>query len=354
MAQTHTSQERSHEIDLLRGVACASVVLFHFLYRGQQADWIADRVGPLLSEVARYGYLGVDLFFIISGYVVFSSAQGASVRAFVASRVARLYPAYWVAAGMTAGLAWLLASPLFSVSLRDFLINLTMLMHLLPLRMGVELVDGAYWSLAVELQFYLLIVAVLWTGTMARIEALLTGWLLLSVVDYMRRMYLPTLWLALDWAPLFSAGILFRLIRQDGLNRQRYLLLWCSLLLALAYGTAPDQLARGSADGSSRNAWIVAGLLAGFFGVFVLIAARRWQLASSWLTRVAGLLTYPVYLLHQNIGYMLLAYWRGSGLSLPLRLTGVLLVVTAAAWMLHQLVELPFGPRLRRWVDPSH
>ncbi|WP_338413285.1 acyltransferase [uncultured Sphaerotilus sp.] len=345
--------ERSHEIDLLRGVACISVVLFHFLYRGQQDDWITDRVGSLLSEIARYGYLGVDLFFIISGYVVFSSAQGMTVRAFVASRVARLYPAYWVAVCMTAGLAWALASPLFSVSPRDVLINLTMLMHLLPLRLGVELVDGAYWSLGVELQFYLMIVVVLWTGSMARIEALLMGWLLLSLVDFMRRMYLPTLWLALDWAPLFSAGIVFRLVRQDGLTRQRYLLLWCSLLLALAYGTAPDQLARGAADGSSRNSWVVAGLLLSFFGVFALIAARRWQLAASGLTKAAGLLTYPVYLLHQNIGYMLLAAWRGSGLSLPVRVTGVLLVVSAAAWVLHVVVERPFGPRLRRWVDPS-
>lgn len=353
MTQLDKKPERSHEIDLLRGVACASVVLFHFLYRGQQDDWITDRVGPLLSEIARYGYLGVDLFFLISGYVVFSSAQGMTVRAFVASRVARLYPAYWVAACMTAGLAWVLASPLFSVSLRDILINLTMLMHLLPLRLGVELVDGAYWSLGVELQFYLMIVVVLWTGTMARIEGLLAGWLLLSLVDYVRRMHLPTLWLALDWAPLFTAGILFRLIRQDGLTRQRYLLLWCSLLLALAYGTAPDQLSRGSADGTSRNAWIVAGLLVGFFGVLACIAARRWQLAASALTRTAGLLTYPVYLLHQNIGYMLLAAWRGSGLSLPIRLTGVLMVVTGAAWMLHVAVELPFGPRLRRWIDPS-
>lgn len=202
MTQLDKKPERSHEIDLLRGAACASVVLFHFLYRGQQDDWITDRVGPLLSEIARYGYLGVDLFFIISGYVVFSSAQGVSVRGFVASRVARLYPAYWVAVCMTAGLAWALASPLFSVSPRDVLINLTMLMHLLPLRLGVELVDGAYWSLAVELQFYLLTVVVLWTGTMARIEGLLAGWLLLSLVVFVRRMYLPTLWLALDWAAL--------------------------------------------------------------------------------------------------------------------------------------------------------
>mgnify|MGYP001296978290 CR=1 FL=1 len=346
------SKDRHFEIDLLRGVACAAVVAFHFLYRGQQDAWITDQAPAALAQVARYGYLGVYLFFIISGYVIFKSAQGATVRAFVASRFARLYPAYWVAVCFTAGLAWALSSVTFGVSLRDFLINLTMLMHWLPPTFGVALVDGAYWSLAVEFQFYLMIALVLWTGTLARIETLLTGWLLLSIADFVRRAYLPEVWLALEWAPLFSAGILFHQIRHEGLTRQRYLLLWCCYMVALAHATIPAELLKGSADGSSRSAWVVAGAMTLFFAVFGLISADRWHLRGSALVKWVGALTYPVYLVHQNVGYLLLEFWKPTGLAFGVRLAAVLAVVLLVSLMIHRWVERPLGPRLRRWMDP--
>ena len=347
------SKERNYEIDLLRGVACVAVVLFHFLYRGQQDAWIADAAPDWLAGIARYGYLGVHLFFIISGYVIFMSAQGATPRAFLASRVARLYPAYWVAAILTATIAWALASSTFAVSLRDFLINLTMLTHWMPLSANVQFVDGAYWSLAVEFQFYLLVLAVLMTGRLSRVEPLVAGWLALSTLDFIRPMYHPEVWLALEWAPLFSAGILFYRIRHHGLDRQRYLMLWWCYVLALAFATRPAVLSIGAPGDAARGGWVIAGVLAACFAVFSLVAARRWTLRASPLTVWAGLLTYPVYLIHQNIGYMVLDVLRPMLPSFALRLTLVLVLVGALAVLLNRLVERPLGPWLRRWIDPS-
>ncbi|MFM2054769.1 MAG: hypothetical protein RL456_2806 [Pseudomonadota bacterium] len=347
------SKARNHEIDLLRGIACAAVVVFHFLYRGQQDAWIADAAPPALAQAARYGYLGVHLFFIISGYVIFMSMQGSTARGFVASRAARLYPAYWVAALLTTAVSWGLASELFPVRTRDLLINLTMLTHWLPLGLKVEYVDGAYWSLAVEFQFYLLMLLVMRAGWLARVEQPLTAWLALSTLDFFKRMYYPELWLALDWAPLFSAGILFYRIRHHGLTRRRYLLLWWSFVLALGHSTQPWEMAIGAPGDPPRSAWVVACALTAFFGLFSLIAADRWQMRGSALTVWAGALTYPVYLLHQNIGYMLLEAWREALPSFPLRLALVMAVVLVAAWAVHRGVERPLGPMLRRWIDPS-
>lgn len=348
-----SSKERNHEIDLLRGVACAAVVLFHFLYRGQQDAWIADAAPSWLAEMARYGYLGVHLFFIISGYVIFMSAQGATPRAFVASRAARLYPAYWVAATLTAATAWALGSSTFAVSVRDYLINLTMLTHWMPLSANVQFVDGAYWSLAVEFQFYLLVMLVLFAGRLSRVEPLLVGWLVLSTVDFVHPMYRPEVWLALEWAPLFSAGILFYRMRHLGLDRQRYLMLWWCYVLALAFATRPAVLAIGAAGDAAGGGWVIAGVITACFAVFALIAARRWTLGASPLVVWAGLLTYPVYLLHQNIGYMVLEALRPVVGSFALRLGLVLLLVGVLAVLLNRLVERPFGPWLRRRIDPS-
>lgn len=59
-------------------------------------------VFPKLSAVTAYGAMGVQLFFIISGFVILMSAHGRPVGQFAASRISRLFPAYWTAVLLTA------------------------------------------------------------------------------------------------------------------------------------------------------------------------------------------------------------------------------------------------------------
>lgn len=344
------SAERTHEIDLLRGLACLAVVMFHFLYRGQLDGWVSGEVPAWLAWVSAHGYLGVHLFFMISGYVIFMSAQGATPRAFVASRVARLYPAYWVAALLTAGTAWLLASPTFSVSWQTLLGNLTMLTHLIWVGQEPPYVDGAYWSLAIEFQFYLIMLGLIVANRLARIERFMAGWLLLSSLDFLRPVYLAELLLVVEWAPLFCAGMLFYRIRERGLERQTYMMLWWCHFLVVARATAPQALRAGE---GAPGEWSVALLLTAFFVIFWLVASRRWTMRASALTAWAGLLTYPVYLLHQNIGYMLLEWLRPLESSLLLRLLPVMALIVVASILLNRGVERPCGRWLRRRLAPS-
>jgi peptidoglycan/LPS O-acetylase OafA/YrhL len=340
-------RHRFHELDLLRGIACAMVVCYHYLHRGQAAHWLSESAAPWLSGPARYGYLGVDLFFIISGFVIFMTADGATQRSFVASRVGRLYPAFWVAAPLTAAVAWLMGSAAFAVTPPQLAVNMTML----PQWFGVKYVDGAYWSLAVELQFYLMVWLALLTGGFARPERLLVAWLLLGTLDAVRPIYRLELWLDVNWAPFFTAGICCYLIRQRGATPLRLGLLAWSFVLAL-YWVSVDPL-RSSAPGAwgPRDAMTAGALLAAFFAVFTLIAFDRWRLALSPVTVWAGALTYPVYLLHQYIGYMLIEAqgWRPLPFGLRVLLTTAL--VLAAAWALHLFIERPLGSSLRRWVN---
>src|SRR5436189_153841 len=89
---------RLYEIDLFRFLSAAAVVLFHYTYNFQHiapADMMAF---PYFSwaPVTKYGYLGVHLFFMVSGFVVLMSAAQGSARRFVTSRAVRLLPAFWV------------------------------------------------------------------------------------------------------------------------------------------------------------------------------------------------------------------------------------------------------------------
>ena len=88
-------------LDVLRLVAAVSVVLFHWT-AWHHGNWgrhgtPAAEAWPELSQWSSVGALGVQLFFIISGFVILLSCHGRSPARFIGSRIGRLYPAYWVA-----------------------------------------------------------------------------------------------------------------------------------------------------------------------------------------------------------------------------------------------------------------
>ena len=339
--------QRFHEIDLLRGLACVAVVAYHYLSRGQHGGWITSATHPAIEAVVRYGYLGVHLFFMVSGFVIFMSAQGSSVRNFAASRAARLYPALWVAAPLTVAFAWAFHRTEFEVSLSTLLINLTMV----PQWFKVEFVDGAYWSLAVELQFYLLVALAIAFNGLRRPQTCVAAWLAISAVNALRPMYPLEFWLAAKWAPLFCAGICFYLIATRGRSPARLGLIACSYVLAVFYEAGPDL--RGSAAGAPdlAKAGVEVAVLTAFYALFFGFTASQKRLKRTPVSVWAGLLTYPVYLLHQNIGYIVLEALAPSGLGFGLRVLLTAAVIAVLAWAVVKFVERPLAPRLRGWID---
>ena len=88
--------ERMGSLDLLRLIAALSVLCFHYLFRASIAPPVLVHGYPEVAPFAMYGYLGVNLFFLISGFVIAWSAEGRSWTEFAAARFARLYPGFLV------------------------------------------------------------------------------------------------------------------------------------------------------------------------------------------------------------------------------------------------------------------
>ena len=338
---------RFNEIDLLRGIACLSVLVFHYLSRGPRAGWMPSVELSLAESLGRYGYLGVHLFFLISGFVILMSAQQATPRSFFASRAARLYPALWAGATLTAFTAWIYNDARFSVSFQDYLINLTMLAHWF----NTPYVDGAYWSLAYELHFYIFVWLALRFNLMRHLQWLLAGWLLISAINAIRPMWPVEFWLNAKWAPFFTAGGIFYLIRTRGITPSRIALLVVSFTLALVYALGDGHEQNQAAGHKLIQLPIIVAAVTVMFITFWLIAIRRLQMQGSWLTFYAGALTYPVYVVHQNFGYMIFGHihetWGNGFLAMAL----VLIAVFGLSWFIHAFIEQSLSPRLRRMLD---
>src|SRR5690606_9565948 len=91
---------------------------------------------------------------VISGFVILLSAEGRTVGQFVSARAARLFPAYWAGIALTTLLLVIIAPHIGrTVSVPQFLANLTMVQT----AFGVGHIDGVYWTLWIELLFYVMI-----------------------------------------------------------------------------------------------------------------------------------------------------------------------------------------------------
>lgn len=341
------TEQRAYGIDLLRGVACVSVLVFHYLSRAPRAGWMTDVPLRQFEPAARYGYLGVHLFFMVSGYVIFMSAIGRSPRAFVASRVARLYPALWFAATITMLLVWGSGDTRFMVSVPEYLWNLT----LVPQYAGARFVDGAYWSLAVELQFYILVWIALRTKLMPHVEWLVGGWLFLSLIDAIRPIYVFERWLIVQWAPLFVAGATTFLVSSRGWTRARIALLATAFALALRHASMEAHRLASEWNATGPDAIVVCVVLTVAAAAFVLIGVGRITMRRSRWATIPGILTYPLYLIHQFAGYVIYAAVSRVSGSFAFGLVGAALFAVMISVALHYGVEVPLGPRLRRLIS---
>ena len=203
---------RVRELDLLRFVAALAVVLYHYTYHYQVAGSAAG-LYPELEPFTAHGYLGVNLFFLISGFVILWTARARPPAAFVISRITRLYPEFWL--GVILSASTFAVFPLGEgtvLTLPMVLANLTMV----PQFLGYPYVDGVYWTLGVELKFYALLWLLSVAGQMRHIERWLFGWLLVETCFFAFGAPPGAGSFSLHpFGPYFIGGCLFFLVRSE-------------------------------------------------------------------------------------------------------------------------------------------
>ncbi len=343
-----TPKPRLAALDGLRFAAAGAVLLYHFVAVNHHA-WGARTSDALpgAQGVAAYGSFGVQLFFVVSGYVILMTAWGRDVQGFVASRAGRLFPAYWAAVLLTLVLLVLVTPGRRDVDLPQAAANLTMVQR----AFGVGDLEAVYWTLWSELRFYVLVGVLVAVGlTRGRVVAFVVLWPVAGAIATQTGSGLLATVLVAPDASLFAGGMTLYLLTRD----RRSPVLWLALALDVflaASVAGPIQAARieNSTDlvVAPTTSWVA--IVACFAIVAVATLTPVSRVSWRWLTTL-GALTYPLYLVHSSWGR-----WVIESVHPYLSRAATLALATAAclalAWAVHRAVERPLGPRLRHALD---
>jgi peptidoglycan/LPS O-acetylase OafA/YrhL len=341
--------KRLELLDYGRFAAAGCVIAFHYLFNGIQNGKISSITHiPGVIAYAKYGYLGVDFFFMISGYVIFFSAHHKTAGAFLVSRAVRLYPAFWSAVILTSIVAQFWGGTRMSVSLPQAIDNLTMF------PVGHGFVDGVYWTLQLEWCFYLAVLACLMMGFQNKLRAIFLVWPFVMMVAQMTdKQWLPYLGGHYGY---FAAGSIFAIQKQCPTKRSVLVLLIC-LYLCISFSVG-NAAALSESKGVAYSASVIGLIIFLQFVFFLFLNSRLGSSLKIPGSRLAGGLTYPLYLVHAHLGYMVISRFATNENRWRVYLLSVLSAVLIAC-LIHQFVEQRFKKRwhalfsraIGTWVD---
>ncbi len=375
---------RYRVLDPLRGLAALWVFLYHYGFSEnfQQAY-------PWVHEWLKFGNRGVPMFFVISGFCITVSAissqrHGESPGHFLARRALRIYSTFWcsivvilalrmlpiLSAAWQDGTAITLPPQLKSYDVWDWLklVTLTRIFDQSDWAYWARFVaiNGAYWSLAIEFQFYVVVAL-----SFLRPRWFVPGLALVTATSLL--VYATPLWsqrngFFLPYWPWFACGVGLAFLFQNGITPHRVFRRWAvpvaSVTIAVlvsGYATfivlGPQQIYEavlGELDFNTFR-WIERGVFSVLFTVGLwmghaidhaigdrqLPSGMLW-LPARWFTRLAftlGAMSYSLYLMHNEI-YQLLQNvmpFRGQGHDVA-----VIVATCVAIYPFYRYCEVPF------------
>jgi peptidoglycan/LPS O-acetylase OafA/YrhL len=372
-------------LDPLRFAAALGVAVFHQMFwswawpslgvaPGFEHYVAADLQFPSLAHVTWVGWVGVEIFFVISGFVIANSATKASPTEFLIGRALRLYPAVWVCA--TATLIVLLVFAGGDAS--EFILPYIQAMLLIPKGLSGQWLDCIYWTLAAEMAFYGLVFFTLLTKkfTLRHLAWALTiysavfnafSMLVLSGVIHSSLLYFVVLMFRVPCAAfLLNHGCFFALGIWLFISANRELTALEQLAVAMACLSGSAEIyffahyllttipaISGESPLAPIMVWAASVSL-------IAIGANRSRRAAGAASpeapahsrtlnylRTLGLITYPLYLTHNVIGSAIIRVLVDAGMDEVLAVWAGLGMLVLVCWFICAKIE----PAVRRQLS---
>lgn len=354
---------RLDALDGLRGVAAVLIVIYHFAGRwterenGESLYPYGDGLLEAVPLINLLGLFGVSLFFLISGFVIIMTLERSTGLAdFAVRRASRLWPTMIVCATLTTLFVSQSGIYLRFESIAEWEIKpieyLSSIVFVDPAFTGSLLgidnlnwVDGVYWTLWVEVRFYVLVAVVYWLASSERRFVL--AWLVIQSVS--------VLTYAADEMTNYSPNWLLSLIFQP------YYLSWFTLgICGFLYwkgrssipATAMAVLALfeivssgGSASTYMPNVSSLSHILLNMaviatFALFLVRSPAIKFLENRWAISL-GLASYPLYMFHERVGVIGMTAMNDLGIPPAVILPVMFIAVIGFAILMHRLMENP-------------
>lgn len=305
------SHQRSSELDGIRAIAILMVLLAHGFFAFPNAPGALDSMPPIIKQLVGHGWMGVDLFFILSGFLISgilleSKSKPAYFRNFYVRRVLRIMPLYF-----SAILVWSLfytdASAYFLLS-SAFGANLSAVLHI-----HEPHGPGVLWSLAVEEHFYfvwpVLIYALSTRGALLASIAIFVGTPILRAIYAATGMDADVIYM-LSWFRfdgLAMGAMLAIWSRSQFAGRQQSLRLAGAMIAGAVLVTAigwPAGILKGGTIAATSLRYTQAYLVFGaFFALVVAYQHSTWTAPLRWRPmQITAALSYCIYLIHLSLG----------------------------------------------------
>lgn len=308
-------------LDALRGIAALAVCWYHFTHGN--ATFLPD---GLLKSSGTYGWLGVEMFFVISGFIIPYALHRGGYRVrdygtFILKRIIRLDPPYLAAIGILIALGYTsTAMPGFrGAPFAPSFVQVLLHLGCVNVFFGYPWLNPVFWTLAIELQYYLL-VGLLFPLVAQRsfvVRAAIFGGFAAAAF------LLPAGQFVFHWLFLFMLGMTaFHL--KVGILARRQFIAWVTVL--------------------ALGAWSVSGLSIAVTGMATALLLGLFETNLSPAVLFFGHISYSLYLLHVPIGGRVINF----GERLVHTLSGKVAVLglawaasIAASWLLYRFVERP-------------
>ncbi|ANG98116.1 hypothetical protein A8A54_17505 [Brucella pseudogrignonensis] len=337
------SGKHIYGLDILRLVSAIAVMLFHFAFRGEAAGELpAVDIPHFMKSVASYGYLGVSIFFIISGFVIAYSAEGQKPFNFLISRFSRIYPTFLIIMSVSALVIWLSGNPLFQISSDQYLANIFIFSKLL----GQSFVDGAYWSIVLELIFYGWIFILIALRQFHNIIRIIPLWLGFSFLNefYIGSEHLQNLFIT-EYSGFFAMGIIYSRLRRQ---RSFYAVLLFILAAIFAiYTTLAGAEWAEKTYSIKRSPVAMTAIILASIAVLLLLTKLNIGQKHQRMLGILGGMTYALYLVHQNVGYIAITALLsnlGPVTAIVITMIGLILFAT----LFHVVVERRINPMIKK------
>lgn len=321
-----TNKSRFMILDPLRLIAAFAVVFYHYsIYFGQPAL-------SFLIPIFQHGYLGVNFFFMLSGFVIMVSAQNRSAWEFAFARALRIYPAFILCLLFTVIVCYCFNTNEFTW--KQLLSNSILLNDYLD----IPNIDNVYWTLQAELKFYGCIFLLLLTGIFTHWRYWLGAWLLTTILYYFfKQPFFMGWFISPTYSFYFIGGVCSFLIHKYPQDYYVRVLFAISMVFSIlsAWGQTAGFIAM--ADNFERS---IASLIIFVIYIFFLLLAKGFfNYKRKNFLIFLGALSYPIYLIHNRSGKTIIENFI-EDINLYLLLAGTICLVIIAAALIHELERL--------------